>query len=177
MTDVMANQVPIMFSSVTQVLPNVRTGRLKLLAVGAAKRSPAAPDAPTISEAGVPGYEVSVWWRVVVPAGTKAAALNTLRTAIHGVLEQPETQQRLAADAAEPVALKPGGDARHDSGGRPEMGGSRPCRGHTAARRRGSTLTGWDDRSVRASCRKHAPSLPPRSSPRLQNESAPGRPQ
>jgi tripartite-type tricarboxylate transporter receptor subunit TctC len=107
MTDVMAGQVPVMFSSLTQVLPNVRTGRLKLLAVGAGKRSPAAPDTPTISEAGVPGYEVSVWWGMVVPAGTKAAALGTLRTAIRGILEQPETQQRLAADAAEPMTLKP----------------------------------------------------------------------
>jgi tripartite-type tricarboxylate transporter receptor subunit TctC len=107
MTDVMAGQVPIMFSSLTQVLPNVRSGRLKLLAVGAEKRSPAAPDTPTIAEAGVSGYEVSVWWGMVVPAGTKPAALSSLRAAIRDVLEQPETQKRLAADAAEPMTLKP----------------------------------------------------------------------
>ncbi len=107
MTDVMAGQVPIMFSSLTQVLPNVRTGRLKLLGIGADKRSPVVPDIPTISEAGVPGYEVSVWWGVVVPAATKPAALTTLRAAIGTILEQPETQKRLAADAAEPVNMKP----------------------------------------------------------------------
>jgi tripartite-type tricarboxylate transporter receptor subunit TctC len=107
MTDVMAGQVPIMFSSLTQVLPNVRTGRLKLLGIGADKRSPVVPDIPTISEAGVPGYEVSVWWGVVVPAGTKPVALTTLRTAIATILGQPETQKRLAADAAEPMNMKP----------------------------------------------------------------------
>jgi tripartite-type tricarboxylate transporter receptor subunit TctC len=107
MTDVMAGQVPIMFSSLTQVLPNVRNERLRLLAVGAEKRSPAAPDTPTMSEAGVPGYEVAVWWGMVVPAGTKPAALSTLRAAIRDVLQQPDTQKRLAADAAEPMALEP----------------------------------------------------------------------
>jgi tripartite-type tricarboxylate transporter receptor subunit TctC len=107
MTDVMAGQVPVMFSSLTQVLPNVRTGRLKLLGVGADKRSPVVPDTPTISESGVPGYEVYVWWGVVVPAGTKPAALGTLRTAIGDVLADPETQKRLIADAAEPKTMKP----------------------------------------------------------------------
>jgi tripartite-type tricarboxylate transporter receptor subunit TctC len=107
MTDVMAGQVPIMFSSLTQVLPNIRTGRLKLLAIGADKRSPVVPDTPTMSEAGVPGYEVYVWWGVVVPAGTQRAALDTLRTAIGGVLAHSETQKRLAADAAEPITMKP----------------------------------------------------------------------
>jgi tripartite-type tricarboxylate transporter receptor subunit TctC len=107
MTDVMAGQVPIMFSSLTQVLPNVRTGRLKLLGVGADKRSPVVPDTPTLAEAGVPGYEVYVWWGVVVPAGTKPAALETLRTAINAILADPETQKRLIADAAEPKSMKP----------------------------------------------------------------------
>jgi tripartite-type tricarboxylate transporter receptor subunit TctC len=107
MTDVMAGQVPIMFSSLTQVLPNTRNGRLKLLAVGADKRSPVVPDTPTMSEAGVPGYEVYVWWGMVVPAGTKPAALTTLRTVIADILEHPETQKRLAADAAEPMRKKP----------------------------------------------------------------------
>jgi tripartite-type tricarboxylate transporter receptor subunit TctC len=107
MTDVMAGQVPIMFSSLTQVLPNVRTGRLKLLAVGAEERSPVVPDAPTISEAGVPGYNVSVWWGVVVPTGTKRTPLDTLRTAFTAVLDDPETRKRLLADAAVPKTMKP----------------------------------------------------------------------
>jgi tripartite-type tricarboxylate transporter receptor subunit TctC len=107
MTDVMAGQVPIMFSSLTQVLPNVRGGRLNLLAIGADKRSPVVPDTPTMSEAGVPGYEVYVWWGIVVPAGTKPATLKTLRGAISDILARPDTQKRLAADAAEPMKKTP----------------------------------------------------------------------
>ena len=107
MTDVMAGQVPVMFSSLTQVLPNARTGRLKLLAVGADKRSPAVPDVPTVTEAGFPGYEVSVWWGVVAPAGAPRAVTEKLRREIAAVLEQPETQKRLLADAAEPRTMRP----------------------------------------------------------------------
>jgi tripartite-type tricarboxylate transporter receptor subunit TctC len=67
MIDVMAGNMPVMFSSVTQALPHVRNDRLKLLAVGAAKRSPAVPDVPTVIESGFPGYEVYVWWGIVAP--------------------------------------------------------------------------------------------------------------
>ena len=107
MTDVMAGQVPMMFSSLTQVLPNVRSGKLKLLAVGADKRSPVVPDTPTVAEAGFPGYEVSVWWGIVVPAGAPARVTEKLRREIAAVLEHPDTQKRLLADAAEPRTLPP----------------------------------------------------------------------
>lgn len=107
MIDVMAGQVPVMFTSLTQVLPNTRSGRLKLLAVGADKRSPVIPDIPTMSEAGVPGYEVSVWWGMMTPAGVPNAVMGKLRSEIAAVLAQPETQQRLVADAAEPKTMTP----------------------------------------------------------------------
>ena len=74
MTDVMAGQIPRMFSSVTQGLPHARAGKLKILAVGAKERLPALPDVPTVSESGYPGYEVSVWWGIVAPAGARDAA-------------------------------------------------------------------------------------------------------
>ena len=108
MTDVMAGQVPIMFSSLTQVLPNIRTGRLKLLAVGADKRSPVVPDTPTVAEAGFPGYEVAVWWGIVAPAGAPARVMEKLRRELAAVMQNPETQKRLLADAAEPRTLPPG---------------------------------------------------------------------
>ena len=107
MTDVMSGQVPIMFSSLTQVLPNIRTGRLKLLAVGANQRSPVVPDVPTVAEAGFPGYEVSVWWGVVVPAGTPRTAVERLNKEFTAILEHPETKKRLLADAAEPRLMAP----------------------------------------------------------------------
>jgi tripartite-type tricarboxylate transporter receptor subunit TctC len=108
MTDVMSGQVPLMFSSLTQVLPNVRSGRLKLLAVGAAKRSPVVPDVPTVAESGYPGYEVSVWWGIVAPAGLAAGPRERLRHEITTVLADAQTQQRLKADAAEPLSMTPG---------------------------------------------------------------------
>ena len=112
MTDVMSGQVPMMFSSLTQVLPNVRAGRLKLLAVGAERRSPVVPDVPTVAESGFPGYDVSVWWGIVVPAGTPRAVAEKLRREIAAILEHPDTQKRLIADAAQPRVMQPEGIRR-----------------------------------------------------------------
>jgi tripartite-type tricarboxylate transporter receptor subunit TctC len=107
MTDVIAGQIPVMFSSVTQVLPHVRNNRLKVLAVGAAKRATPLPDVPTVAEAGFPGYEVYVWWGIVVPHGVPAALQNRLRTELTAILRDPETKKRLLADAAEPRMIAP----------------------------------------------------------------------
>ena len=107
MTDVMAGQVPVMFSSVTQVLPHVRSAKLNVLAVGGSKRSAALPDVPTVAESGYPGYEVYVWWGIVAPAGTPAAILEKLRREVNGVLQEPDTTQKLKADSAEPMNLTP----------------------------------------------------------------------
>jgi tripartite-type tricarboxylate transporter receptor subunit TctC len=107
MIDVIAGNVPVMFSSVTQTLGHVRAGRLKLLAVGAAKRSPAVPDVPTVAEAGYPGYEVYVWWGIAAPRGVPPAVMEKLRREFVAVLQQPETRKHLATDAAEPLSLSP----------------------------------------------------------------------
>ena len=107
MTDVMSGQVPVMFSSITQVLPYVRSGKLKMLAIGADKRSQVLPDIPTVGEAGYPGYEVSVWWGIVAPAGTPGAVLEKLRREVTAVLQDPATTKRLLDDAAEPMNLTP----------------------------------------------------------------------
>ena len=101
MIDVMSGQVPVMFTSVTQVLPNVRSGRIKMLAIGSTKRSPAVPDIPTVAEAGFPGYDVAVWWGVSAPAGTPRAVQEKLRREYTAVLKEPETEKVLATDAAE----------------------------------------------------------------------------
>lgn len=107
MTDVIAGQIPVMFSSVTQVLPHVRNNRLKVLGVGATKRTSALPDVPTVAEAGFPGYEMAVWWGIVVPHGVPAAVQNRLRNEINAILKDPETVKRLRNDAAEPRIVMP----------------------------------------------------------------------
>jgi tripartite-type tricarboxylate transporter receptor subunit TctC len=107
MIDVMSGQVPVMFTSVTQVLPNVRAGRIRMLAIGAAKRSPVIPDIPTVAEAGFPGYEVYVWWGISAPAGVSRPVYDKLRREINAVLKEPETQKMLAGEAAEAKALTP----------------------------------------------------------------------
>ena len=107
MIDVMSGQIPMMFSSVTQVLPHVRTGKLKVLAVGADKRAPALPDVPTVAEAGYPGYTFAVWWGMAGPAGMPAAVVDTLHKTFTAILADPATHERLAADAAETLYKTP----------------------------------------------------------------------
>jgi tripartite-type tricarboxylate transporter receptor subunit TctC len=107
MIDVMGGQIPMMFSSVTQVLPYVRTGRLKLVAVGSSKRSPIVPEVPTFAEAGLPGYEVYGWWGITAPAGVPSATRAHLTKMFSEILREPGTRKRLAAEAAEPHDMEP----------------------------------------------------------------------
>jgi tripartite-type tricarboxylate transporter receptor subunit TctC len=105
MTDVIAGNIPVMFTSVTQVLAHVRAGRIRMLAVGLAKRSPVLPDVPTVIESGFPGYEVAVWWGVSAPAGTPRPVQERLRRTFDSIIGEPETQKFFASDAAVPLTL------------------------------------------------------------------------
>lgn len=107
MIDVMGGQVPMMFSSVTQVLPHVRNGKLRLLAIGADKRSPVVPDVPTFGEQGYPGYEVYVWWGISTPSGVPKDIRNRLTETFASILQDPATRKRLLNEAAEPRDLQP----------------------------------------------------------------------
>jgi len=107
MIDVMAGQVPVLFSTLIQVLPHVRSGKVKALGVGGPKRTAVLPDVPTVGESGVPGYDVAVWWGLLAPAGTPPAIVAKVNAEVKGILAEPETQKRLAAEAAEPIVLTP----------------------------------------------------------------------
>jgi tripartite-type tricarboxylate transporter receptor subunit TctC len=107
MVDIMAGHVPVLFSTLIQVLPHQRSGKLRVLATGGSKRSPALPDVPTVTESGV-NYEVTIWWGVLGPKGLPPALANGLNATVAKILGEPETQKRLAAEAAEPMVVSPG---------------------------------------------------------------------
>ena len=96
-----------MFDAVAAVNPHVKAGKLRLLAVGGAKRSPFLPDTPTMVEAGVPGYVNASWGAVIVPAKTPKAIVDRLNADIVAILNEPDTRERLAALSAEVVANSP----------------------------------------------------------------------
>ncbi len=105
MTDVIGGNMPVMFSSVTQTLPHVRAGRLKLLAVGSKERSEVVPDVPTVAESGYPGYEVTIWWGYAAPAGMPKDRMARVLTEINSVLDEAETKKWLLSYAATPIKI------------------------------------------------------------------------
>ena len=106
-TDVMAGHVQLLFNTLGPVLPQIRSGRLKILGVGSAKRTAALPDAPTIAESGVPGYEASIWWGMLAPAGTPRAIVNKLNAEVGVIMREPETVKWFTALAADPWPSTP----------------------------------------------------------------------
>jgi tripartite-type tricarboxylate transporter receptor subunit TctC len=106
MLDVMTGQVEVMFGALLQALPHVRSGKLKVLGVGSPKRSPLLPEVPTIGET-VPGYDGSIWWGVLVPAGVPGPIVDKLNGEINAIMREPEMAKRVSAEAAEPVITTP----------------------------------------------------------------------
>ncbi|MGH8691715.1 MAG: tripartite tricarboxylate transporter substrate binding protein [Burkholderiales bacterium] len=107
LTDVIAGQVQMNLGSLVQMLPQVRSGKLKALGVAGAKRNAALPDVPTIAEAGVPGYEATNWWGILAPAGTPAPILERLYSELTAIQESPETRKRFELEGAEVVRMSP----------------------------------------------------------------------
>ena len=106
MLDVMTGHVEVVFGTLIQALPHVRSGKLKPLGVGSAKRSPILPQVPTIAET-LPGYDGTIWWGILAPAGVPAPIVTKLNSEIGAILRDPEMAKRLSAEAAEPVITTP----------------------------------------------------------------------
>jgi tripartite-type tricarboxylate transporter receptor subunit TctC len=106
-TALLAGQVQLNFATIPSVLPHVRNGRLRAIAVTTAKRSPAAPEVPTIAESGVPGYDHGPWNGMLAPAKTPATIIAKLNQEAARVLQTPEMKAVLAKDGSEPVGNKP----------------------------------------------------------------------
>lgn len=113
MIDVVGGHSQMLLGSLVQIIPHIRSGKLKALGVGGAKRTALLPDVPTIAEAGVPGYEMANWWGIVAPTGTPQPIVDKLAKEIAVVLSSPETQKQFAADGAEVVQKTQAEFAQH----------------------------------------------------------------
>ena len=105
--DVIAGHVPVMTPSILTGLPHAKAGRLRALGVTSARRAGGAPEVPTISEAGVPGYEAVQWFGVLAPAGTPRVVIERVHREAVRVLQAADVRERLQADGADPVASTP----------------------------------------------------------------------
>ena len=102
----LSGQVDFNIDNLATATPNIRSGKLKALAVTTAKRSAALPDVPTLAET-FPGFEIDTWWGVVAPAGTPADVVQKLNKAITDALGTPELKARFATLSAEPTPTTP----------------------------------------------------------------------
>ena len=106
-TDVFGGQIQFVFEAIGAGVQYVKTGRLRALGVSTLKRSVTLPELPTISEQGVPGYEISTWHSVCAPRGTPAAIVEKLNREIAAVIQAPEMRERFAAAGTEPQSSTP----------------------------------------------------------------------
>jgi tripartite-type tricarboxylate transporter receptor subunit TctC len=107
MIDVIGGHTKVLFSSLVQTTPHIRSGKLKALGVGGSKRNPVLPDVPTVAQAGVPTYEAVNWWGLVAPSGTPAPIIERLHKAVQEVQTSPEVQKQFASEGAEIVRTSP----------------------------------------------------------------------
>jgi tripartite-type tricarboxylate transporter receptor subunit TctC len=107
LNDVIGGQVPVFFANMASGLAHVKGGKLRALAVTGNKRSPALPEAPTMAEAGLAGYEVYEWNAIFAPAGTPSPIIVRLAEAITKALQSPDVQERVASLGGEIAALGP----------------------------------------------------------------------
>jgi tripartite-type tricarboxylate transporter receptor subunit TctC len=104
MIDVMGGHTKIVFSSLVQTTPHIRSGKLKALGVGGKKRNPVLPDVPAIAE-DVPGYEAVNWWGILAPAGTPSAIVEKLNKEVAAALTAPEVQKQFETEGAETITM------------------------------------------------------------------------
>lgn len=102
-----AGEVHLYFSGIASVLPLVRESRLRGIAVTSARRTPAAPEFPTIAESGLPGYEISSWFAIVVPAKTSKPVIARLNSEIVKAINAADTRKRFVALATDPIGSTP----------------------------------------------------------------------
>ena len=106
-TDLLGGQVDATFTGAPAVLPHVRNGRLRALAVSSPQRLPSLPDVPTVAESGFAGFDADQWYGIVAPASTSPAVVARLNAEINKALQMPAVAQQLAAEGAIPTPTTP----------------------------------------------------------------------
>jgi len=106
-TSVMSGQVEMMLDAITTMAPMVKAGRVRALGTTGRKRSTVLPDVPTIAEAGVPGYEATIWLGIMAPAGTPKAVVDRLNAEVTKIVNQPDVKKAWNAQGAEPLTMTP----------------------------------------------------------------------
>jgi tripartite-type tricarboxylate transporter receptor subunit TctC len=106
--DVLGGQVQMMFDAITTMAPNVRAGQVRALGTSGLKRSTVLPDVPTIAEAGVPGYEATIWIGIMAPKGTPQTIVDQLNAEITTVVSRPDVKKMWAEQGAQPMVMTPG---------------------------------------------------------------------
>ena len=107
LNDILGNQVQIMFDTITTSLPHVKAGKLRALAVTSPKRSPLAPEVPTMIEAGLKDFEISAWYMILGPRGMPPAVVQRLNTEISKAMQDPEVRERLGSQGVDFVGGTP----------------------------------------------------------------------
>src|SRR5256885_13555008 len=102
-TDLLGGHVQVAFDNTPNVLPQVKAGKLRALAITSTARHPMAPDVPTVAEAGVPGYEVGVWFGLVAPAATPPDVLARLNAELNKILAMADVEQKFTDQGVDPV--------------------------------------------------------------------------
>jgi tripartite-type tricarboxylate transporter receptor subunit TctC len=106
-TDVIGGQVDVMFDAVTTMAEQIKVGKVKALATTGRARSEVLPDVPTMSEAGVPGYEATIWLGLMAPRGTPKAVVDKLNESVSKIASQPDVKQLWSKQGAAPLVMTP----------------------------------------------------------------------
>ena len=106
-TDLLGGQITMSFDTITPVLPHIKAGKLRALAITTNKRSPALPDVPTLDEAGLKGFNLGTWFGVLAPAGTSREIVSRLNLEMVKIIHSPEFKKRMDDIGAEPVGNTP----------------------------------------------------------------------
>lgn len=107
LTALLAGEVSLLFNNPITALPHMKSGKVRALAVTSAQRSAAAPEVPTLAQAGVPGVEVGSWSALFAPAGTAKETIVRLHNEVKRIVGTPEVRSRLLGDGAEPIGAGP----------------------------------------------------------------------